>query len=158
MPVLGCVPSKMIIRAANTLAEAKRVGKLAGHATVQPDWSIVARRIREEATDGWDHTVAVERFTGPFMKPWGPRRYPPNSPSATVRPAWNWPRRSPDPGPRSRSSRRMLPAEEPEAGFIKLIADAGILIRATSAGPAGGEVLGALAVEVRAQVPVAMLS
>ena len=45
-------------------------------------------------------------------------------------------------------------------GFIKLIADAdaGVLIGATSAGPAGGEVLGALAVAVHAQVPVAMLS
>jgi pyruvate/2-oxoglutarate dehydrogenase complex dihydrolipoamide dehydrogenase (E3) component len=54
----------MIIRAANTLAEAGRVGKLAGDATVQPDWSVVARRIREEATDDWDDTVAVQRFTG----------------------------------------------------------------------------------------------
>jgi len=45
-------------------------------------------------------------------------------------------------------------------GFIKLIADAdaGMLIGATSAGPAGGEVLGALAVAVHAGVPVAMLS
>ena len=45
-------------------------------------------------------------------------------------------------------------------GFIKLIADAGagMLIGATSAGPAGGEVLGALAVAVHARVPVAMLS
>ena len=33
-----------------------------------------------------------------------------------------------------------------------------MLIGATSAGPAGGEVLGALAVAVHAQVPVAMLS
>jgi pyruvate/2-oxoglutarate dehydrogenase complex dihydrolipoamide dehydrogenase (E3) component len=45
-------------------------------------------------------------------------------------------------------------------GFVKLIADtdAGILIGATSAGPAGGEVLGALAVAAHARVPVAMLS
>ncbi|HYX60032.1 MAG TPA: NAD(P)/FAD-dependent oxidoreductase, partial [Streptosporangiaceae bacterium] len=45
-------------------------------------------------------------------------------------------------------------------GFIKLIADtdAGTLIGATSAGPAGGEVLGALAVAVHAQVPVTLLS
>jgi pyruvate/2-oxoglutarate dehydrogenase complex dihydrolipoamide dehydrogenase (E3) component len=44
-------------------------------------------------------------------------------------------------------------------GFIKLIADAGagMLVGATSAGPAGGEVLGALAVAVHAQVPVAVL-
>jgi pyruvate/2-oxoglutarate dehydrogenase complex dihydrolipoamide dehydrogenase (E3) component len=43
-------------------------------------------------------------------------------------------------------------------GFIKLIADAGILIGATYAGPAGGEVLGTLAVALHAQVPVAVLS
>jgi pyruvate/2-oxoglutarate dehydrogenase complex dihydrolipoamide dehydrogenase (E3) component len=45
-------------------------------------------------------------------------------------------------------------------GFIKLIADtdAGTLIGATSAGPAGGEVLGALAIAVHARVPVAVLS
>jgi pyruvate/2-oxoglutarate dehydrogenase complex dihydrolipoamide dehydrogenase (E3) component len=44
-------------------------------------------------------------------------------------------------------------------GFIKLIEDAdrGVLVGATSAGPAGGEVLGALAVAVHAQVPVARL-
>ena len=41
-------------------------------------------------------------------------------------------------------------------GFIKLVEDAaaGVLVGATSAGPAGGEVLGALAVAVHARVPV----
>ena len=41
-------------------------------------------------------------------------------------------------------------------GFIKLIADAdrGVLIGATSVGPAGGEVLSALVVAVHAAVPV----
>jgi pyruvate/2-oxoglutarate dehydrogenase complex dihydrolipoamide dehydrogenase (E3) component len=63
-PYWGCVPSKMIIRAANTLAEARRVSELAGHADDRPDWAVVARRIREEATDDWDDKVAVERFTG----------------------------------------------------------------------------------------------
>ncbi len=44
-------------------------------------------------------------------------------------------------------------------GFIKLIEDAGrgVLMGATSAGPAGDEVLGALAVAVHGQVPVADL-
>ena len=44
-------------------------------------------------------------------------------------------------------------------GFIKLIEDTGrgVLVGATSAGPAGGEVLGALAVAVHGQVPVAAL-
>src|SRR6266581_826689 len=61
-PYWGCVPSKMMIRAANALAEARRVPGLAGLATVEPDWSPVAKRIREEATDDWDDKVAVERF------------------------------------------------------------------------------------------------
>ncbi|TWH67699.1 pyruvate/2-oxoglutarate dehydrogenase complex dihydrolipoamide dehydrogenase (E3) component [Micromonospora olivasterospora] len=62
-PYWGCVPSKMMIRAANALAEARRVDGLAGTAQVQPDWAPVAKRIREEATDTWDDTVAVRRFT-----------------------------------------------------------------------------------------------
>lgn len=40
-PYWGCVPSKMVIRAANALAEARRVSGLAGHADVRPDWSFV---------------------------------------------------------------------------------------------------------------------
>jgi len=61
-PYWGCVPSKMMIRAADALAEAGRVRELAGTASVRPDWAPVARRIRDEATDHWDDTVAVKRF------------------------------------------------------------------------------------------------
>ena len=61
-PYWGCIPSKMMIRAANLLAEARRIDGMAGTATVTPDWSVVAKRIREEATDDWDDHVAVERF------------------------------------------------------------------------------------------------
>jgi len=63
-PYWGCVPSKMMIRAANLLAEARRIDGMAGSATVMPDWAPVARRIREEATDYWDDKVAVDRFVG----------------------------------------------------------------------------------------------
>jgi len=63
-PYWGCVPSKMMIRAANLLAEARRIPGMAGAAEVRPDWAPVARRIRDEATDSWDDRVAVERFTG----------------------------------------------------------------------------------------------
>ncbi|MER7416834.1 FAD-dependent oxidoreductase [Micromonospora peucetia] len=63
-PYWGCVPSKMMIRAANAIAEARRVDGLAGSAEVRPDWAPVAERIRAEATDTWDDRVAVERFTG----------------------------------------------------------------------------------------------
>lgn len=64
-PYWGCVPTKMMIRAANALAEARRVAQLAGSVgEARPDWSVVARRIREEATDSWDDSVAADRFTG----------------------------------------------------------------------------------------------
>lgn len=64
-PYWGCIPSKMMIRAGNALAEARRVPGLAGAVgDVRPDWSAVARRIREEATDDWDDQVAVDRFVG----------------------------------------------------------------------------------------------
>ncbi|MBR7744882.1 NAD(P)/FAD-dependent oxidoreductase [Phycicoccus sp. BSK3Z-2] len=61
-PYFGCIPSKMMIRAAGTLAEARRVGTYAGSAEVSPDFSVVARRIREEATTDWDDAVAVQRL------------------------------------------------------------------------------------------------
>lgn len=63
-PYWGCVPSKMMIRAANALAEARRVPRLAGDASTSADWAPVAKRIREEATDDWDDKVAVDRFVG----------------------------------------------------------------------------------------------
>ena len=55
-PYWGCIPSKMMIRAANLLAEARRVPGMAGEVTVHPDWGTVAARIRDEATDDWDDT------------------------------------------------------------------------------------------------------
>lgn len=63
-PYWGCIPSKMMIRAANLLAEGRRIPGLAGSAEVTPDWAPVARRIRKEATDDWDDQAAADRFTG----------------------------------------------------------------------------------------------
>lgn len=63
-PYWGCIPSKMMIRAAHLLAEARRIPGIAGKAEITPDWAPVAARIRSEATDDWDDTVAVERFEG----------------------------------------------------------------------------------------------
>ncbi|MER6526190.1 FAD-dependent oxidoreductase [Streptomyces sp. NPDC001508] len=61
-PYWGCVPSKMMIRAGNALAEARRVPALAGRAEVAPDWGPVAGRIRHEATDDWNDRVAADRL------------------------------------------------------------------------------------------------
>jgi pyruvate/2-oxoglutarate dehydrogenase complex dihydrolipoamide dehydrogenase (E3) component len=72
-PYWGCIPSKMMIRSANLLAEARRIPGMAGSAEIIPDWSPVAKRIRDEATDNWNDKVAVDRFTGKggrFVRGW----------------------------------------------------------------------------------------
>ncbi|MGH3776977.1 MAG: FAD-dependent oxidoreductase [Pseudonocardiaceae bacterium] len=103
-PYWGCIPSKMMVRAAETLTEARRVHQLAGEAQVHPDYAPVARRIRADATDNWDDTVAVQRFEkrgGRFVRGQamlvGPR--PPHRQArwwfwAVAPSGWNWPRRS----------------------------------------------------------------
>lgn len=63
-PYWGCIPTKMMIRAADLLAEARRVPGLAGSSDVGADWSLVADRIRNEATDNWNDQVAVDRLVG----------------------------------------------------------------------------------------------
>ncbi|WP_147916871.1 dihydrolipoyl dehydrogenase family protein [Ruania zhangjianzhongii] len=62
-PYYGCIPSKMMIRAADALAEARRVNEVAGRAEVQPDLAPAAKRIRDEATTDWDDQIAADRFT-----------------------------------------------------------------------------------------------
>jgi hypothetical protein len=54
----------MMVRAANLLAEARRIPGMAGTVAASPDWAPVDRRIRAEATDNWNDKVAVDRFTG----------------------------------------------------------------------------------------------
>jgi len=61
-PYFGCIPTKMMVRADDMLAEGRRIPGFAGESIVKPDWTPVARRIRDVATDNWDDRVAVERF------------------------------------------------------------------------------------------------
>lgn len=58
----ACLPSKMMIRAANLLQEARRVDGAAGRVDVSSDWAPVATRVRTEAAGGWRDTIAVRRF------------------------------------------------------------------------------------------------
>ncbi len=70
-PYWGCVPSKMMVRGAGLLAEGRRIPGMAGSSTVEADFAPVAARIRAEATDNWDDTVAVDRFVdqgGTFVR------------------------------------------------------------------------------------------
>jgi pyruvate/2-oxoglutarate dehydrogenase complex dihydrolipoamide dehydrogenase (E3) component len=61
-PYFGCVPTKMMVRGSDVLAEARRAGELAGEVTVRASWAPVAERVAVQATDHWDDRVAVERL------------------------------------------------------------------------------------------------
>ena len=58
-PFWGCTPSKLMVRPADLIAEVGRADRLAGEATVWPDWSLVAARIRE-ANHDWTDGQHVE--------------------------------------------------------------------------------------------------
>lgn len=60
----ACIPSKTMIRSANLLQEARRADGLVGRVSVEPDWSLLAARIRSEVTGDWDDSYAVARFEG----------------------------------------------------------------------------------------------
>ncbi|MGP4020295.1 dihydrolipoyl dehydrogenase family protein [Saccharopolyspora sp. 5N708] len=61
-PYFACIPTKMMVRAADALAEARRVPQLGGRTTVEPDWAPVADRVRDEATADWNDDATVRRF------------------------------------------------------------------------------------------------
>lgn len=61
-PYYGCIPTKMMVRGSDALAEVRRAPQVAGEATATPAWSVVARRIDEDATTGWDDSIAVDRL------------------------------------------------------------------------------------------------
>src|SRR3954452_24703228 len=61
-PYYGCIPTKMMVRAAEVLAEGRRIPGLAGDSTVTSDWGPVHARIRDEATTDWDDQAAVDRL------------------------------------------------------------------------------------------------
>jgi pyruvate/2-oxoglutarate dehydrogenase complex dihydrolipoamide dehydrogenase (E3) component len=61
-PYFACVPTKMMIRGADLLAEGRRIPVMAGDSSVTPHWTTVARRISNEATAGWSDQAAVDRL------------------------------------------------------------------------------------------------
>ena len=63
-PYWACVPTKMMVRAAGLLEEGRRIPGMAGASTIESDWTPVARRIRDDATDDWDDEAAADRFVG----------------------------------------------------------------------------------------------
>ncbi|MGH3495649.1 MAG: FAD-dependent oxidoreductase [Sciscionella sp.] len=87
-PYYGCIPSKMMIRAADALAETRRVPQLAGESRVTPDFSPVAARIRDEAITNWDDAIAVDRLRSSC---WWPPAAGPRWANSASRP-WAWTR------------------------------------------------------------------
>ncbi len=61
-PYYGCIPTKMMVRAADLVAEAGRADQLSGDVTMASSWAPVAERVAGQATDHWDDRVAVERL------------------------------------------------------------------------------------------------
>jgi pyruvate/2-oxoglutarate dehydrogenase complex dihydrolipoamide dehydrogenase (E3) component len=61
-PYWGCIPSKIMVRSAELLAEGRHIAGHAGTAMVHPDWRPVARTVRK-ATDDWNDKIAVDRLT-----------------------------------------------------------------------------------------------
>ncbi len=59
----GCIPSKIMVRCADLVAEGHRITGHAGTAMVHSEWRPVARAVRK-ATDSWDDKVAVDRLSG----------------------------------------------------------------------------------------------
>jgi pyruvate/2-oxoglutarate dehydrogenase complex dihydrolipoamide dehydrogenase (E3) component len=69
-PYWGCIPSKIMVRSADLVGEARRIPGMAGIVRVHPEFRPVARRVRE-ATDDWNDKIAVDRFTsrgGRFLR------------------------------------------------------------------------------------------
>ncbi len=60
-PYYGCLPSKMMVRATNLLKESERVRSMSGEASTSPDWSKIAKLVRQ-LTGEWSDAGGVERF------------------------------------------------------------------------------------------------
>ncbi len=60
-PYYACLPSKGMVRASSIVGEVHKAGNLAGKVDFKPDWSLVAKRVRE-ITGDWDDSIAVRRY------------------------------------------------------------------------------------------------
>lgn len=60
-PYWACLPSKLMVRMAKSIKEAKNVDEVAGNIEMILDWGPVAQKVRW-LTGGWDDTGAIERY------------------------------------------------------------------------------------------------
>jgi pyruvate/2-oxoglutarate dehydrogenase complex dihydrolipoamide dehydrogenase (E3) component len=145
-PYWACIPSKVMIRSANLLTEARRADGRAGSVTVEPDWGMLAARIRSvlvatgskplippipgvEDVDSWTNHEAIETE---------------QLPSSLV-----------TSGRRSAAGTYGVGS----AGVVELVADRDEdrLLGATAVGPSATEVLGFLALAVQERTPLRRL-
>ena len=73
-PYWACLPTKLMVRSALLVTEARRADGLVGSVRVDPDWELIASRVRSEVTGGWDDSAGVARFEvkgGRFIRGWG---------------------------------------------------------------------------------------
>jgi pyruvate/2-oxoglutarate dehydrogenase complex dihydrolipoamide dehydrogenase (E3) component len=60
-PYWACIPSKVIVQAADAVRITRRASEITGISEVKPDWAPVAGRLRYITAD-WNDAVAVERY------------------------------------------------------------------------------------------------
>jgi len=60
-PYWACIPSKVMVQAAEAVQTARRASSMTGGAGVKPNWAPVAERLRW-ITGGWNDAAAVERY------------------------------------------------------------------------------------------------
>ena len=60
-PFTGCTPSKLLVRAAHTVAETRHAAELAGESSIEPDYTVPRRRILE-STHEWSDEAHVEQL------------------------------------------------------------------------------------------------
>ncbi len=61
-PYWACIPSKFMVGSAAMVTGAQQADGLVGSVKVDPDWGVVASRIRSQITGSWDDTAGVQRF------------------------------------------------------------------------------------------------
>lgn len=174
-PYWACIQSKMMIRAGNLLAEARRiprhgredaggaglrsgggpkVGDLTGfglftHVAMYQAETAVRAFLGEPGPDADYRALPRVAFTDPEVASVGLSEHPARQRGVRVRTGTA----------QVPSSARGWIHKAGNEGLVKFVedADCGVLVGATSAGPAGAEVLYGLAVAVRAEVPVERL-
>src|SRR4051794_41893072 len=60
-PYYACVPTKIMVRGSDVLAEGRRVPRVAGARSVAPEWGAVHGRVRGGGTRAWGEEGAVGR-------------------------------------------------------------------------------------------------